>query len=719
MLGLPHTLASGVGAIAQGIGVDHPVADWIAQHTASPGDINSGLYKASGAISGAMGGSAPQPYVPQTGMGRIYQAALGNVVPALVGGGGAAALATREAAGLGGGAASSAYAEARPDDYWGQLAAGLTGALAGGGGAAGMGALGRTIAKPMMPGTFAPAAAAEGLTSAAGTTGADLADAINQNLPQWTPGTQPTLGNVTGNAGIRNLEYSDQAAAARAGDPVYQTNARATSAAQRSAVAGVTPDTTLTLQNLAAARDAAVSNIPAGLSAQDAGLQFRQNLQNVFDQRMAARSAGGSAFDALDNSPAQIGLRPVMDYATEQAAQNAGEVGQAYGRALDQFKSNTGITLDTAPFANSVLKGLGDLAASYPAGSAAARAVNDVKSRAEDLITSQAPEVATARAQWAQNSRPLDVFQTKPFAQVLATDRFGRSYAMPNDAVSAAFLRGNGSADSHDAFTSIFGDPDAATRGLQDFLAGQVRQNALKPDGSIDVGAMQRTLQPYQRALIRYPQLSQQFKTAAGAQQALEQGQAYQTLYNTFAHGLGTMEHDAAGNPMYSAAQFDRAVQAAGPTLQQAYGPQGAAVVNRVNAELSNIAQTAYAKVKGQSGTPQVLLGGGHGTGWLGQLAGSVGGAFLEHAAEGGGVAGAFIGAKIGEAMHQAFSGRGEAFTRAVDGIRRQALTDPAYAKALLVKYPPKSSTPAAIAAMHYVMRRTPLALPAPPQQPQ
>jgi hypothetical protein len=39
---------------------------------------------------------------------------------------------------------------------------------------------------------------------------------------------------------------------------------------------------------------------------------------------LAARSAGGSAFDALENTPARINLTPIMDYATGQAAQNAG-----------------------------------------------------------------------------------------------------------------------------------------------------------------------------------------------------------------------------------------------------------------------------------------------------------------------------------------------------------------------------------------------------------
>jgi hypothetical protein len=45
-----------------------------------------------------------------------------------------------------------------------------------------------------------------------------------------------------------------------------------------------------------------------------------------------------------------------------------------------------------------------------------------------------------------------------------------------------------------------------------------------------------------------------------------------------------------------------------------------------------------------------------------------------------------------------------------MDSVRRQALTDPAYARSLLVKFDPSGvNTPAAQQALSYVMKRTPL----------
>jgi len=225
-------------------------------------------------------------------------------------------------------------------------------------------------------------------------TAPELSAAIT-SAPQWTPGTLPTLADVTGNQGLRNLTYNDRVAAAAAGNPVYQTNAGLTSAAQRAALTNaplVTPSAAAQqIQDALAARDAAVNAIPAGISQQEAGAQFRSALQQSYDQRAAARAAaGGAPYQALENSPAQINLQPSIDYATGLAAQNAGEVGQAYQRAAGQFQSATGQTLDTAPFAASVRKSLGDLASSYPPGSAAQRAVLDVRgaSRQHDQCAS-------------------------------------------------------------------------------------------------------------------------------------------------------------------------------------------------------------------------------------------------------------------------------------------------------------------------------------------
>ena len=168
------------------------------------------------------------------------------------------------------------------------------------------------------------------LTSASGMTLADLASTIAQNRGQWT-GTMPTLGDVTGNRGLENMVNNDQAPVRAAGSTVYGENAAATSAAQRAAVAGAAPSPSFAaqrIQDAIAARDAAVNAIPAGISQQEAGAQFRTNLQASFDQRQAARAAaGGAPYQALENSPAQMNLQPSIDYATGLAAQNAGEVG--------------------------------------------------------------------------------------------------------------------------------------------------------------------------------------------------------------------------------------------------------------------------------------------------------------------------------------------------------------------------------------------------------
>jgi hypothetical protein len=697
-----------------------PGPGFLTQHTYSPDEVNTGIFTGLSNASQAMGRGPRYPYEPTSDAGKVAMAGLSNVVPSLVGPAGIMSTVAREGAGIAGGAGAEAYGLKNPDDYWGQLGAGLTSALAGGmapglikGGITSAGSL----IRPSMAETAAEPKVANALASAAGVPGSQLAQTIDTNLPLWTPGTKPDLGNVTENTGIRGLVYQDQVAARRADNPVYQNNAMTTNEAQRAAVAGATPsDAAAALKQMADDRDVALGSIPQGLDAQDAGNLFRQNLQTVQDQRRAMRAGGGSMFEALEKSPAQIDLTPISDYATSQAAQNAGVVGDAYKTAAAQFKSGTGITLDTAPFANSVLKGLGDTAAGYPAGSAQARAVNDVKARLEAHLADPAtgdPAIGAARDAWAANSRPLDVFDSPPFGQVLATDRFGRGYTMPSDSVTSTFLRGNGSADSLDALNNIFPNRETATRALGDYMAGQVRQNALSSDGTLNVDAMNRTLRPFQNALIRFPQLSKQFSTAAGAQQALEQQTAYQGLYNKVTTELGTGMQDSAENQMYSPAKYRAFVNQNRDLINKAYTPEQAAVVNRVNDELQNVAQTAYAKVPGTSGTPQhnLAIAGAHIGG--GGLTGTVGGFALGHIF-GHGEIGGMIGMQIGGVAGALKLIPKQAF----ETVRRNALTDPEYARSLLVKYNP-SGDPASVRAMQYIAQRTPaLALPPPSEKP-
>jgi hypothetical protein len=717
LAGLPHTLATTAGNIFGGLGQSHPLADWIAQHTYSPEESYRNYLQAGQLGTKALGWPEPSPpYRPQTAGERYVQAAgpAAVMAPLALATGGMAA-APIIGATLGGPLAQQAATDVEATPGYqsfryrypnlvpeGALpaAANIAGTMAGGGFDSGLNLAGQYGRRFAFPSSSAEAQVADEIARAGG--GArSLATNISQNRPTWTPGTEPTTAEVTDEPRLASAQYAVQSR-----DPAeFQRQRLATNVAQRAAISGVTPDTAPILQTLEQSRTNAVNAMPPGqLSLAAAGQQFRTVLQNEYDRLAAERAKGGSMFDALENSPAQINLRPMMDYTVSQAAKNPGEVGEAYNRALAQFRSATGLTLDTAPFANSVLKGLGDLSGSYPTGSAARFAVNDVKSRLEADLLQQVPEVQAARVAWANASVPLDPFKAKPIAQVLAKDSYGRDYLMGNEAVARAFLQGNGSGDALDSLTKIFGTPAAATAGLQDFLAGQVRQNALNPDGSINVAALNRTLAPYQRALVRFPGLAQRFQTARGAQLAVDQQNAYQALYDKFSTGLGGQQTDTAGNSVYIPRQFNNAVEQADAAglLDRAYGSDGAAVVRQVSDELKRISQT---------GTPQALLAAPQAParGWLGGLVGTIGGALLERFAEGSsGAAGAIAGGKAGEALTEAVARRTEQFQGMVEQFRRQALLDPEFARNLMIKYDPRLPTTQGQRAFNYVMQRLP-----------
>jgi hypothetical protein len=54
----------------------------------------------------------------------------------------------------------------------------------------------------------------------------------------------------------------------------------------------------------------------------------------------------------------------------------------------------------------------------------------------------------------------------------------------------------------------------------------------------------------------------------------------YGLVVEDFSTGLGTMERDAQGNPMYSAAQFGKTLQNNRAAVEQAFGTDGAATLD-------------------------------------------------------------------------------------------------------------------------------------------
>lgn len=709
--GLPHSIGALGDFLGSKLGAS-PDPGFLTRHTYSPDDITAGLQKADADINPMFGLLPPQPlYKPETFWGKVGQDTLASAPLAAAGPG---SLLAGQGLNLVGNTAIEGAKDVFPNAPGMQLVAGLlapflTHTAFNAGQAVVGGAKNLAATKGVVE-----EAATKNLLNAAGMPRDDIASAINQNIPNWQFPNQsvqpsPTTATVTQIPGLLDYTYKDQA---KSPTP-YRENASTTNAAQREAVVNATPDNG---PQLVANQDLLknqISGLPSGMSAQEAGSNFRQNLQGVYDQRLQNRQTlGDSVFDQLDSSPAIINLRGVMDYATEQAAKNAGEIGSAYNASLGQFRSATGLTLDTAPFANSVLKGLGDLAQNYPKGSAANRAVLDIKNRAEDAIFDQEPAIAGARQTYAAASEPLDVFNPKknhtpgPIANAVATTRFG-GYITPNDAVVSQFLRGNGSADAIDNLTKVFGDVKSATQPLQDYIASQVQAKAIK-DGRVDATALQGVIDPYQSVLSKLPfgGIKKQFSDLNSAQVAVDGLQARQKMFDTFQKELGTGKLDSEGNAFYSANKFGNFVKQNQSDLVSAYGKDGAETINQVNRQLQQITQEANSRVPGQSGTPQAS----HGTGNVMR--------YLIGEAVGGGI-GDITGALMAISGHGTWTGIGlgvaghvagvaipylrQRLATRIEDVTRKALLDPAFARYLLKTYDPRMPSSTGKKAWDYV----------------
>lgn len=722
-----------------------PSPGWITRHTYSPDEITKGAYGAANWMADKLGLPAQQPpYKPETDLGRFAQdvvasapmAALGPVAGAK----GLMSLAGREVANAAGVGGSEVAAHYMPDSPAAQFGTGLLASVLAPKALGAAGGAGNYVRTLMGSENLAKKSAASNILGASGLTREELGQSITDGL---SPGgtwaefsdpyqenfrrTYPTTADVTQNTGLQNLTYMDQAAALRDKDLVYRNNKLLTNAAQREAVQNLTPDLTPAIENANQNMGLFTSNWPTGRTAFETGGTFRQGIQDVYDQRLAAQRAVGHGFDALDASQTKINLQPVMDYATTQAAAQAGEVGQAYTRALDQFKTALGHeTLETAPFANSVLKGLGDLQQSYPPGSAAGVAVGKVKKMAEDLIETQEPAISTARKAYKDISDPLNVFDPEhtkgPVANAVATTRFG-GYTTPNEMVVSQFLRSPASTTAFQNLTGVFPDVKAASQSLSDYIGSQVMAHAVNPNGTINVDRFGGVLKPYEPVLDKlpsiepgWPNLKEHFATVQDTQNGLNRLIGKQKLIDEFTKNLSTAEQDGFGNAVYAANKYNDFMAKNKADITEIYNPKntpsGAARVdtlNQIGNQLRDMQQTAMTKVPGQSGTPQALkngtgnvmgvifrdaLGVAAGAEGLGNMVsnvvGSIGGGHVLAGAAGLGVA-------------HLVNKRMAVFDQQVKAMTRQALTDPAFAQSLMTNYNPKLPSSAGKKAMEYV----------------
>jgi hypothetical protein len=307
-------------------------------------------------------------------------------------------------------------------------------------------------------------------------------------------------------------------------------------------------------------------------------------------------------------------------------------------------------------------------------GQSAARTASTLADRFGDFLEENYPGYADIRAQFKENSRPLDALNTGAPAKVIESNRpYGGApqYPLPAERVPDLFLRGPAVKTNLDQLVAAYGgDKAAAESALEQHLA-EVAHWAVNPDGTLDAAKFAKAMQPYQKALngnggMWFPQLRKSFADAHAAQDTLDTLGAQKTVGNSIATGglRGDEGH-------VTASSFNGWLKENGDAVARAQGP----------AALTRLQQIGNAlKVAGKNG--------GAATAIEDAVPGVVG------AVTGGadvGILGSMLGGKVTRALISPWTTRyADAFNAAIE----DAVRDPAAARALIAKLPRGNPTP-------------------------
>lgn len=309
--------------------------------------------------------------------------------------------------------------------------------------------------------------------------------------------------------------------------------------------------------------NAATGDIGAGLQPWQAGAQLRTGLQTRVDRLKAARAASvDPAYDAFRAQPAlpAAALQPFMQspsFKSALGAANAAVLDEG-GEPLTKYfdlgdDGNTPSYLSGEAIPPDVLlrvkSQLGEAVNNAPAGSGTQRTATILNNRFGNFLEDQYPATedfpgyAAINQGYADASRPLDPMSYGPVEKVLDADKqFGQSrYTFPDERIPDLFLRSNATRTDLNQLTSAFGgDKGAAMGALEQHLAG-VAQSAVQPDGTLDSGAFDKAMQPYQKSLgnlsMWFPNLAAKFATAKAAQGTLDTLQAQRGLADDISGG--------------------------------------------------------------------------------------------------------------------------------------------------------------------------------------
>lgn len=433
-----------------------------------------------------LGGKVTDTAVESAISARVFPGSgIRNVFPALVGGG------------------SSELAGQATEGKWYEIPARILGGVAGGGAAAVsqtvVGALKNAIVEAFRPATQA------GARTIASRAYLDMATdpkaarvAIEKAPREIVPGSTPTTARLTNDPGLLATENVLANTAGRGGEFAFRAadnalaRSRATEAVQPGGSVAAVADffrrqieaqkgkLSAADQQAAARVQAALDNLPAGATPQQAGDAIRTALQQRVDILKTVRAGASKPFyDAARASDAPVTPTAAINTLNRAGTTAVGGKASAVEAATRYLTRPDGTPKSSVAELDEAFKQLGDdIAAARQAGQTAQVALlTQVKSQVEAAMRNE-PLYAAAKETYATLSRPLDKFSGPGVTNVLARDPRAGTYTMPPDIVPQQFLRqGAAGAASMREFVSTAG-PNARD-AMKGHISEQVR--ALPP----------------------------------------------------------------------------------------------------------------------------------------------------------------------------------------------------------------------------------------------
>jgi hypothetical protein len=127
-----------------------------------------------------------------------------------------------------------------------------------------------------------------------------------------------------------------------------------------------------------------------------------------------------------------------------------------------------------------------------------------------------------AAARQATRER-VGTFGEGPVGKALAPGQRAGDFKLPDSQVAGRFFNsGKTAAEDVQRFQQAVGGQPQASAALRDYAAFDLRRAAQRPDGSLNLTAYRRWMASHGEALSAFPELRQQFESAAAAQATVE-----------------------------------------------------------------------------------------------------------------------------------------------------------------------------------------------------